>query len=496
MKLTHLLAGVAAAAMLGGAASAQYRHTTEFGVASTNNANAAATRYYLNSERALSTLDSATVQVVIDGATTDAGATRTQWDNAGAATFTINLQNAVFSSAVNSTALTGRAAPQAAAAPLEAAPAATAGCLAGDITVSAGGTVGSSSVSFSVANIAACGRQLRFVSANGVQITATNANINTTLIRQLGNTDINGGSSTTNSATAGAFIQSLPALNFRALSPLPRTVIELANYTTLDNVGSNFVLNVRNGRNLITGGGEVVVNNALTAAGGGVTASTATASLGLENAAGFSIAASTLAAQAFGATNSANILAAVNAATGAGGTDMALVLNNAASGSLVKFTQNVTITPAVTYAAATNITAPTYAPITVGRLTRQGQQTQPFTWVGDGTTTSAISVFRHTGFPATPVNVRFILSNASGGAAFNREYVLGSVTATNGEVVTTSLTLSQIAGNFGRADVTWVFDRDNANPINTQRFVQSPTGALAPAPEENANRVNNTAVFN
>lgn len=31
MKLTHLLAGVAAAAMLGGAASAQYTHVTEYG---------------------------------------------------------------------------------------------------------------------------------------------------------------------------------------------------------------------------------------------------------------------------------------------------------------------------------------------------------------------------------------------------------------------------------------------------------------------------------
>lgn len=384
---------------------------------------------------------------------------------------------------------------------------ATPGCQAADITVSGGGTVGSNTVSFNIANIAACGAELNFTSANGVQLNATNANFNTTLTRQLGNTPINGGSGTTNSATTGAFIQQLPGISFRGATPVPSTTILLAGpaYTTLAPAATNFVLNVRRGTNLV-GTDEVTVHSDLTGSGvAGALVNTATASLGLQNAAGFSVAASGIGAgpSTFGATNSANIVADVQAgaSAAAGGNNLAITLANAASGSLVKFTQNVTVTPTVAFTAASGLTASTYAPVTVGRLSREGQQTQPFTWVGDGVTTSAISVFRHTGLGATAPTIRFLISNASAGASFNGEYVIpaGSITLNNGEAVTTSLLLSQIAGNFGRADVTFVFDRAlavaPATNINTQRFIQSPTGALTGAPEENANRNNNQVAF-
>jgi hypothetical protein len=483
MKLTHLLAGVAAAAMLGGAASAQYVQTTNFGTASTVSTNNTSTnpvtagRYYIASEVNIASLNSATLTVGIAAA----GATSTQWANPGAATFTINLQNAVFSSTVNSSALAG-----AAPAP---------GCLAADITVTGGGTVGSNTVSFSIADISNCGAGLNFTSANGVSLTGTNANVSTTLIRQLGNTPINTGASTT-AGTTGAFIQSLPGISFRGVTPTPVTVIPLAALNTLVPVGSNFILNVRNGRNLV-GATEVIVANSLTAAGG-LTAATATASLGLASTAGFSVSGSTVGGVGFGATNSAAITVAVNAATGALGADLAIVLADSAPNA-AKQTQNVTITPAVTYAAASGLTATTYSPVLVGRLSRAGQQTNPFTWVGDGVTTSAISVFRHTGVPATVPGIRFILSNATNGASFNGEYTIpaGALTrSAGGEIVSTSLNLSQIAGNFGRADVVWVFDLAPGTPINTQRFVQAPNGTLAPAPEENAARTNTVAAFN
>lgn len=478
MKLAHLLAGVAAAAVLGGAASAQYTHNTQYGAAVTTQTNTLAQRYFIASERNIASLNSATLTIGIAAA----GATAAQWNNPGAATFTVTLQNAVFSSAVNSTALTAAGA--------------AAGCLAGDITVASGGTVGSASVAFSIANVAACNQNLNFVSANGVQLNATNANFNTTLIRQLDGSSINGGAGTTNSATNGAFIQQLPGISFGATAPLPIRPILLAapTYTTMGAPSAPFDLVVRNGSNLV-GVTPVAVNSDLTGAGVGVVASAATASLVLQSTTGLSITNSTIGGNPFGATNSSSIVGTVNTP---GVTNLTVVVNPSVPAGAIQ-TQNVAVQPAVTFAAASGFAAQTYSAQTVGRLTRQGQQTQAFTWVGDGTTTSAISVFRHTGVPASVPGIRFILSNATNGASFNGEYTVpaGAVTrSAGGEVITTSLNLSQIAGNFGRADVVWVFDLAPASPINTQRFVQAPNGTLAPAPEENAVRTNAVAAFN
>ncbi|MGP1274829.1 MAG: hypothetical protein ACQRW7_05370 [Caulobacterales bacterium] len=503
MKSGQLIMGAAIAALLSGAASAQYIQTTQYGSASTNTiilegANpTAAGRYFLASEFPIAGQNSATLNINIDGARTDTGANRVQWDNPGAATFTINLQNTVFSSAVNATALTGRAVPQVAAAPLEAAPAATAGCLAGDITVTAGGTVGSSSVSFTVANIAACGRRLNFSSANGVQLTAANANFTTGLTRQLDGSAINGGSGTTSSGTHGAFIQQVPGIDFGGPTPLPVQPILFGGATPYDNLGVPAGINFT-----IFSGGARVNGNAvavfadLTGTTMAGLASSATVSLVPPEPAGLSIAASTFNGTLFGVANAVDITGFVNLGTVIFSPSVSVA--SAFPGAPIQ-SQTISIQPTVTFTTASGIAPRTYPPVPVVRLSRQGQQTQAFTWVGDGTTTSAISVFRHTGVPASVPGIRFILSNATNGASFNGEYTVpaGAVTrSAGGEVITTSLNLSQIAGNFGRADVVWVFDLAPASPINTQRFVQAPNGTLAPAPEENALRTNAVAAFN
>lgn len=490
MKLAHIIAGLAAIVLPGGAASAQYVNLTNYGAAFTNRTNTAAQRYFIASERPVASLPSAPLIIRVSGLDAVAGDSRVEWDNPGAALFAITLENAVFSSSVNAASLRGRVQALVAIPPLESAPAASAGCLAADIVVVSGGTVGSNTVTFSIANIAACGRALRFESANGVQLTATNANFSTTLVRQLDNTPINGGSATTHSPTTGAFIQSAPAISFTGNATLPVRPILLPDYTTMGAPSAPFTFTIRSG---ITPDSRPVHSD-LTGTGINAPVATATASLLLADTTGLSIATSGLSGTLFGTGNSITLAAMANI----GGTNVNFVTGVSPSVPAAAIrTQDVAIQLVVTFTAASGFAPQTYAPVVVGRLTRQGQRTQVFSWVGDGVTTSAISVFRHTGLGATAPTVRFIVANASAGASFNGEYTIpaGSITNNNGEAVTTSLLLSQVAGNFGRADVTFVFDRAVGTPINTQRFVQSPTGALAAAPQENAVPNNNTAVF-
>ena len=116
--------------------------------------------------------------------------------------------------------------------------------------------------------------------------------------------------------------------------------------------------------------------------------------------------------------------------------------------------------------------------LTVGSIDRQGDSDGPFEWTGDGNATTQ-SVFRHTGFDpdeALPV-IRVIVDNAQFDG-FDGEYILdtsGLSVSSGGEVITNSAILGDQIGDFGRADVTFFFE---GTGFDTRRFLASSNGTL------------------
>jgi hypothetical protein len=137
-----------------------------------------------------------------------------------------------------------------------------------------------------------------------------------------------------------------------------------------------------------------------------------------------------------------------------------------------------------TAAAPTQTTAFAQPAFNLLGILRAGSSSSAMRWVGDGVTTSAISVFRLTGVPATVPVIRATLSNATNGSSFNGEYVIPASAITRsagGEVILNSLSLQGVAGNFGRADVVITIETTG---VQIQRFVQTPSGTLAAAPQD------------
>ena len=90
-----------------------------------------------------------------------------------------------------------------------------------------------------------------------------------------------------------------------------------------------------------------------------------------------------------------------------------------------------------------------------GDLTREGESSATFEWVGDANA-STTNVFRFTGLDtANPPAISFTVSNAASDDALNQEYALGAYTPTDGgELIVTGAQLAGIIGaDFGRADI-------------------------------------------
>ncbi len=91
----------------------------------------------------------------------------------------------------------------------------------------------------------------------------------------------------------------------------------------------------------------------------------------------------------------------------------------------------------------------------VEQITRDGESSATFEWVGDATASTS-NVFRFTGLSTTDSPaISFFVTNASADDALNGEYALGSYTpSAGGELIVTNSQLAGIIGSdFGRADV-------------------------------------------
>ncbi|WP_421860409.1 hypothetical protein [Oceanicaulis sp.] len=91
----------------------------------------------------------------------------------------------------------------------------------------------------------------------------------------------------------------------------------------------------------------------------------------------------------------------------------------------------------------------------VEQITREGESSATFEWVGDATASTS-NVFRFTGLSTTqPPAISFIVTNASADDSLNDEYALGTYTpSAGGELIVTNAQLAGIIGSdFGRADI-------------------------------------------
>lgn len=492
MKLSHLLVGAAASALLAGTASAQQLTATLGGKTSvsgttTVNATAAtvdnlATRVFVASE--VNTTGAAGVGTLSGQIVAP---TAVAWDGLGAARVTISLSGAVFNAPVAATSLV---CPTAAAA-----------------TVFSGGNAGQSSVTFLVNDIALCDGDLVTFSGIFVAVGAGSVDVSASLERV--STSLPIGSTVSTAGTSGAFIQRVSGIRVARAAlntPVVEATAQLPGYTTLTANAPS--LNIRVGHALIgtAGGGtaagtSVQVNKNMTAGvfdEADIAGTTIPVVITVPSPAGLN---TTTSGATLGAAAAATSVAGVltynvdkTGVTASGGKDLAFVIVPSTTTPAPIAAQTITAQGSVslaTSATPTQLTPFSQSAVNLLTIARAGSSSNIMRWVGDGVTTSAISVFRLTGIPAAVPTIRFTLSNATNGTSFNGEYTVPASAITRsagGEVVLSSLTLQSLAGSFGRGDVVITVE---ATGIRTQRFVQAPNGTLAPAPENGNATPNN-----
>lgn len=146
-----------------------------------------------------------------------------------------------------------------------------------------------------------------------------------------------------------------------------------------------------------------------------------------------------------------------NASAGLDTTELAagvnVILNADTDDTTLINETNFTIAVSAEGAAASNLTIGGGSD--TEQLTRQGESSATFEWVGDATASTS-NVFRFTGLSTTqPPAISFIVSNATTDSALNDEYALGAYTpSAGGELIVTGAQLAGIIGSdFGRADV-------------------------------------------
>lgn len=460
MKLSHFLAGVAATAMLAGAASAQ-TFQIDFGEASTTQAdrNALASRYFIASELDLSAAAvTGDVSVVLEE-----GAGAAEWPDTNIqARLTIELTNAVWDRSVVPADLD---------------------CAA---TVQSGGGAGQSSVTFNIADLNVCAGDIEFGGVPAV-LTGANANVAFSLNRASTNAVIQSG---TSAGDAGALIRAVSGVR-RAFTTAAREA-QLPGYAALDSTALGS-LNLNLGNNIVSATNVPVhinldedqLDDTLVTAGSVVATFGDTTGFNLANVAFGGSSAGVVAGNAKTFSLSGAQLADANTAAG---TDLALTAAYASPAGGIQ-EQSITGSVAITPLAASNLTISAQGG-TFANITREGADSAIFRWVGDGLTVNR-SVFRHTGFVdadgdplATLPVIRIIVTNASNGDSFNGEYIVpaGALSASaGGEVITNSNTIRSVVGEFGRADIQFFFEQDD---IRTERFVIQTNGGLAGAPQD------------
>jgi len=154
--------------------------------------------------------------------------------------------------------------------------------------------------------------------------------------------------------------------------------------------------------------------------------------------------------------------------------------------------QDVSCAGSVEFDAATGLSDFTISSFPIGRIRRDGPTTGLFEWVGDSTLSTG-NVFRITGLGTTSPGASVIVTNSSAG--MNGEYPLNLPTPTNGEVIINNAILTNQIGAFGRADLQFSFhdatlDNAGGDGVIVRRFMVGANGTLFDMGDDNSDEIN------
>jgi len=144
--------------------------------------------------------------------------------------------------------------------------------------------------------------------------------------------------------------------------------------------------------------------------------------------------------------------------------------------------QTVTVSVAADYPTLSRLTDESFGPAGLDPLTRQGTTSNLFEWVGD-TTQGTQNIFRFTGLGATVPTIRMTVSNSSAGNNAADVVLTPSGTLNNGELIVTAADIqAAVGGAFGRADVRFNVE---ASGVTVRRFLYGANGTLTDMGDDN-----------
>lgn len=465
MKLSHLLAGAALAALTAGAASAQQYvivntdlNASSTGGAVTFQSTAGGDTYQLASELNLVNAARTTdIMFEIVDQTSAGGPDATDGASAwgtGSATFRVELEGFLLNASVLAAAFD------------------CTGVAGTGITVVDGGTAGDDFVEIEIADITLCvdgaGDGILQVDDLPVIFQGPSGNFSTSLTRTSTGAAIEGGTaeyegSSTSGGGNNPLVLLSPSVSVRNTAGQRNTVTaELPDYEALD---SNDI-------------GEISVT---------VSNGTAAAALDFQNtgvAGNVDVDITVTVPELAGLDldlaeldgNTGDVTGNSIEYTGVAAGDLQFDLFEDAADPAAIRPQTITASADIDFDAT--LLGDKTAAVTVGSIDREGVSAGPFEWTG-GENAISRSVFRMTGFdPDEPIPaISIILGNTQKDIA-ETEFTLdtsGLNLSSGGELVLTSDTIGAQGGDYGRADVTFFFEGDG---ILVRRLIASADGTL------------------
>lgn len=481
MKMTKLLTGAAAAALLAGAANAQVvlQQGDHGAVANTSGTPVAGDNWFATE---LGDISGVTVPLEFSVFPTTAGAFPT------APNVEVLIQVDVTNAVLDRSLVDGDIV----------ASTASATCTSADMTVDANGAAGDATVTFRVADIAECSaidgtpatiddtaEQINFalpliLSGGDVDVSVSITRASNGSAIASGAWSVDGGNRTFGSNTAAdPLITQASAVSFASTAGVA-TLSSASTYTTFaDNTLGAYAIDT-------TG---VLLADRTAVADGDV--ADADLFCTFADVSGLDATGHILGAATNGATAASNNPVPFNIPTaefdGASNT-----LTLASIGATAIQPQSVSCAGTVEFLTASGLSDYTIASFNIGSIRREGPTTGFFEWVGDSSLSTG-NVFRITGLGATSPTASVIVNNSSAG--MDGEYAFTLPTPTNGEVIVNNAMLTNQIGAFGRADLQFSFHDatlDNAagTGVVVRRFMVGANGTLFDMGNDNDDTVN------
>jgi|GEM_PF-7023297 len=465
MKMNKLLAGVAAAALMGGAASAQieiYQGPTD--APDLSGAPFGTGNLVFASEL---DLDGVTVPLEFDvGA-----ATGTQWATGANVE---GLLEVTFSGGVLDRSLDDDDIEPASGA---------ASCTDALLSVDSDGAAGQNTVTFRIADLQVCDEAQsalngdeNFVFAFPVILDGTDVSVSMTLTRASNGNVIatdTWESSSNNGATDEALIDQASALAFSTATGTA-TVATGASFTTFSD-STLGAAQVAAAASVLLADGSAVVDGDMDDAALFCT---------FDNVTGLEQDGHSFGGFANAATDEASnpvTFAATGLAASTSGTLVLSPLTGADAAPIRA--QDVFCSGSVSWDTASGLSDTSIPSFFIGRIRREGVQSGLFEWTGDSFAATR-SVFRITGLGATAPSASVILTNSTND--MDGEYDITLSTPNNGEVILTNSDIaSAVGGAFGRADVQIALHDSALGGAVIRRLLVGTNGTLTDFGNEN-----------